>query len=62
MVSLNAFFAGVKTPICGITGSQKLVKTGWLELRNLSNAEPPFRLLRDDGKTYLQVSILTFQL
>ncbi|KAK2578058.1 hypothetical protein KPH14_008473 [Odynerus spinipes] len=47
-------FEGVTTPVCGITGAQQLGKAGWTELRNLSDTEPPFRLFRDEGKTFLQ--------
>ncbi|XP_071646987.1 uncharacterized protein [Temnothorax longispinosus] len=47
-------FEGVTTPVCGIAGAQQLGRTGWSELRNLSNAEPPFRLFRDEGRTFLQ--------
>lgn len=47
-------FEGVKFPVCGITGAQQLGKGGWIELRNLSSSEPPFRLLRDEGRTFLQ--------
>ncbi|CAL7939713.1 unnamed protein product [Xylocopa violacea] len=47
-------FEGVTTPVCGITGAQQLGRTGWSELRNLSDTEPPFRLFRDEGRTFLQ--------
>ncbi|KYN09283.1 hypothetical protein ALC57_18612 [Trachymyrmex cornetzi] len=47
-------FEGVTTPVCGIAGAKQLGKTGWSELRNLSDAEPPFRLFRDEGRTFLQ--------
>ncbi|KAI4501419.1 hypothetical protein M0802_003296 [Mischocyttarus mexicanus] len=47
-------FKGVTTPVCGITGARQLGKSGWSELRNLSNTEPPFRLFRDEGRTFLQ--------
>ncbi|XP_076238265.1 shavenoid [Calliopsis andreniformis] len=47
-------FEGVTTPVCGITGAQQLGRSGWSELRNLSDAEPPFRLFRDEGRTFLQ--------
>nr|XP_033333305.1 uncharacterized protein LOC117224455 [Megalopta genalis]XP_033333306.1 uncharacterized protein LOC117224455 [Megalopta genalis] len=47
-------FEGVTTPVCGITGAQQLGRAGWSELRNLSDAEPPFRLYRDEGRTFLQ--------
>ncbi|XP_043590041.1 uncharacterized protein LOC122570993 isoform X2 [Bombus pyrosoma] len=47
-------FEGVSTPVCGITGAQQLGRAGWSELRNLSDTEPPFRLFRDEGRTFLQ--------
>ncbi|XP_012525764.2 uncharacterized protein LOC105830770 isoform X2 [Monomorium pharaonis] len=47
-------FEGVTTPVCGIAGAQQLGRAGWSELRNLSDAEPPFRLFRDEGRTFLQ--------
>lgn len=47
-------FEGVTTPVCGITGAQQLGRAGWSELRNLSDTEPPFRLFRDEGRTFLQ--------
>lgn len=50
---------GVTTPVCGITGARQLGKSGWSELRNLSDAEPPFRLFRDEGRTFLQVSFIS---
>lgn len=46
------------TPVCGIAGSQQLGRAGWSELRNLSNDEPPFRLFRDEGRTFLQVGVI----
>lgn len=45
------------TPVCGITGAQQLGRAGWSELKNLSDTEPPFRLFRDEGRTFLQVGI-----
>ncbi|XP_012272415.1 uncharacterized protein LOC105695453 [Orussus abietinus] len=47
-------FEGVETPVCGIAGAQQLGRGGWSELRNLSDVEPPFRLFRDEGRTFLQ--------
>ncbi|KAL0118914.1 hypothetical protein PUN28_009501 [Cardiocondyla obscurior] len=47
-------FEGVTTPVCGIAGAQQLGRAGWSELRNLSDTEPPFRLFRDEGRTFLQ--------
>lgn len=46
------------TPVCGIAGAQQLGRAGWSELRNLSDAEPPFRLFRDEGRTFLQVGMI----
>ncbi|XP_053973717.1 uncharacterized protein LOC128873840 [Hylaeus volcanicus] len=46
-------FEGVTTPVCGVAGAQQLGRTGWLELRNISDTEPPFRLFRDEGRTFL---------
>ncbi|KAK0180384.1 hypothetical protein PV327_006028 [Microctonus hyperodae] len=47
-------FHGVITPVCGIAGAQQLGKSGWSELRNLSSTESPFRLFKDEGRTFLQ--------
>ncbi|XP_024083816.1 uncharacterized protein LOC106666573 isoform X1 [Cimex lectularius] len=47
-------FTDVTAPICVVSGAKYLTKNGWTELRNKSEAEPPFRLLKDEGKTYLQ--------
>ncbi|KAJ6644246.1 hypothetical protein Bhyg_09213 [Pseudolycoriella hygida] len=45
---------GVKAPICAISSSQYLTTTGWSELRNPINTDVPFRLFRDEGRTFLQ--------
>ncbi|XP_044018337.1 uncharacterized protein LOC122859051 [Aphidius gifuensis] len=47
-------FEGIKTPLCGIAGSQQLGKYGWTEFKNISSVEPPFKLFRDEGRTFLQ--------
>lgn len=48
-------FPGVQTPICAVTGSQFLTKAGWSELRNPIDSDVPFRLFRDEGRTFIQV-------
>uniref|UniRef100_A0A1B0GKH4 Putative conserved plasma membrane protein n=1 Tax=Lutzomyia longipalpis TaxID=7200 RepID=A0A1B0GKH4_LUTLO len=45
---------GILNPICAVTGSQFLTKTGWTELRNPLDTDVPFRLFRDEGRTFLQ--------
>lgn len=50
-------FSGVKAPICAVSGSQYLTTTGWSELRNPIDTDVPFRLFRDEGRTFLQVII-----
>lgn len=47
--------AGIKAPICAVSGSQYLTTTGWTELRNTIDLDVPFRLFRDEGRTFLQV-------
>lgn len=46
--------AGVQTPICAVSGAQFLTGTGWVDLRNPVDADVPFRLFRDEGRTFLQ--------
>lgn len=46
---------GVKTPICAVSGAQFLTEGGWIELRNPIDNDVPFRLFRDEGRTFLQV-------
>jgi len=52
---LVVFIAGVITPICVVSSAQFLTRTGWVDLHNNSYTEPPFRLFRDEGRTFLQV-------
>ncbi|KAG4075263.1 hypothetical protein HA402_003054 [Bradysia odoriphaga] len=47
-------FQGVKAPICAVSSSQYLTTTGWSELRNPIDTDVPFRLFRDEGRTFLQ--------
>lgn len=41
--------------MCAISGSQYLTPSGWTELRNVVDLDVPFRLFRDEGRTFLQV-------
>lgn len=45
----------MKTPICAVSGAQFLTPIGWAELRNPVDGDVPFRLFRDEGRTFLQV-------
>lgn len=47
--------AGNSSPICVVSGARFLAKAGWVDMRNHSDTEPPLRLLRDNGRNYLQV-------
>jgi hypothetical protein len=56
---LFVFIAGVITPICVVSGAQFLTRAGWVDIHNNSYTEPPFRLFRDEGRTFLQVLYTT---
>ncbi|VEN53105.1 unnamed protein product, partial [Callosobruchus maculatus] len=47
-------FAGLRMPLCAITGAKYMTETGWTELRNPLDNDVPFRLYRDEGRTFLQ--------
>ncbi|XP_038210965.1 uncharacterized protein LOC119831609 [Zerene cesonia] len=49
-------FKNVKTPICAVSGAQFLTTKGFLDLRNTLDADVPFSLFRDEGRTFLQWS------
>lgn len=49
------FWPGIKSPICAVSGAQYLTPSGWIELRNADDLDVPFRLFRDEGRTFLQV-------
>nr|CAD7395170.1 unnamed protein product [Timema poppensis] len=51
--STKFLITGVTTPICAVSSAQFLARDGWTDLHNNSHSEPPFRLFRDEGKTYL---------
>lgn len=48
-------FIGVQTPVCAISGAQFLTESGWIDLRSPIDADVPFKLFRDEGRTFLQV-------
>lgn len=52
------YIADVKTPICAVSGAQFLTRKGFLDLRNTLDADVPFNLFRDEGRTFLQVIAL----
>ncbi|XP_014365921.2 uncharacterized protein LOC106716814 [Papilio machaon] len=49
-------FYNVKTPICAVSGAQFLTRKGFVDLRNTLDADVPFSLFRDEGRTFLQWS------
>ncbi|KPJ20814.1 hypothetical protein RR46_00805 [Papilio xuthus] len=49
-------FHNVKTPICAVSGAQFLTRKGFVDLRNTLDADVPFSLFRDEGRTFLQWS------
>lgn len=55
--SMNIYIIDVKTPICAVSGAQYLTRKGFLDLRNTLDADVPFTLFRDEGRTFLQVFI-----
>lgn len=57
-LDVSAFVAGVVTPICVVSGAQFLTRGGWVDIHNNTYTEPPFRLFRDEGRTFLQVLLL----
>lgn len=52
--SAELVFAGAESPICVVSAARYLSPAGWEDLRNRSDAEPPFRLFPDEGRTFLQ--------
>lgn len=63
LININFFslFPGSVTPMCVVSKALFLTGGGWADLRNRSDTEPPFRLFRDEGRTFLRVSILHIQ-
>lgn len=47
---------GIHSPICAVSSAQYLTNAGWNELRTQIDGDVPFRLFRDEGRTFLQVS------
>ncbi|XP_023159406.1 uncharacterized protein LOC101449223 [Ceratitis capitata] len=47
-------FPDIRTPVCAVTGAQYLTVNGWSDLRNPIDTDYPFRIFRDEGRTFLQ--------
>ncbi|XP_053965992.1 uncharacterized protein LOC128868192 [Anastrepha ludens] len=47
-------FPEIRTPVCAVTGAQYLTINGWSDLRNPIDTDYPFRMFRDEGRTFLQ--------
>ncbi|KAH8280262.1 hypothetical protein KR018_001167 [Drosophila ironensis] len=47
-------FANIHTPVCAVTGAQYLGSNGWSDLRNPIDTDYPFRMFRDEGRSFLQ--------
>ncbi|XP_029408035.2 uncharacterized protein LOC105230656 [Bactrocera dorsalis] len=47
-------FPNIRTPVCAVTGAQYLTTNGWSDLRNPIDTDYPFRMFRDEGRTFLQ--------
>ncbi|XP_037941203.1 uncharacterized protein LOC119674150 [Teleopsis dalmanni] len=47
-------FPDIRTPVCAVTGAQYLTTNGWSDLRNPIDTDYPFRMFRDEGRTFLQ--------
>lgn len=48
---------GIQTPVCAVSGAKFLTEDGWTDLRNPTDTDVPFRLFRDEGRTFLQVKM-----
>ncbi|XP_076046256.1 shavenoid isoform X2 [Oratosquilla oratoria] len=42
------------SPVCVVTKGRLMSAAGWLDMANTTTFEPPFRLFRDGGRTYVQ--------
>lgn len=49
-------------PVCAVTRSQYLTTNGWTDLRNSNESGFPFRIYRDEGRSFLQVRFLDFEI
>ncbi|XP_064547956.1 uncharacterized protein sha [Drosophila montana] len=47
-------FPNILTPVCAVTGAQYLGSNGWSDLRNPIDTDYPFRMFRDEGRSFLQ--------
>ncbi|KAJ8944956.1 hypothetical protein NQ318_013104 [Aromia moschata] len=50
----NTSIKGIQTPVCAVSGAKFMTESGWVDLRNPLDNDVPFRLFRDEGRTFLQ--------
>lgn len=50
------FCLGIHKPVCAVSEAKFLTEAGWTDLRKPIDNDVPFRLFRDEGRTFLQVS------
>lgn len=58
-VNLNEvkLVSGIHKPLCAVSSAKFLTDGSWVDLRNPIDTDVPFRLFRDEGRTFLQVSV-----
>ncbi|XP_056642781.1 uncharacterized protein LOC130449117 [Diorhabda sublineata] len=49
-------FNGVRSSICAVSGAKYMSSDGWVDLRNPVGSDIPFKLQKDNGRTFLQWS------
>ncbi|XP_019767405.2 uncharacterized protein LOC109542571 [Dendroctonus ponderosae] len=47
-------FTGIHKPVCAVSEAKFLTEAGWADLRKPLDNDVPFRLFRDEGRTFLQ--------
>ncbi|KAL3286922.1 hypothetical protein HHI36_001407 [Cryptolaemus montrouzieri] len=45
---------GLHTPVCAVSKAKFLTTRGWVDLKSPVNSDVPFRLYRDEGRSFLQ--------
>lgn len=54
MFHSSTSLSDIHTPVCAVTGAQYLSSNGWSDLRNPIDTDYPFRMFRDEGRSFLQ--------
>lgn len=54
LTHLPPSLSDIHTPVCAVTGAQYLSSNGWSDLRNPIDTDYPFRMFRDEGRSFLQ--------